>query len=395
MPDRSFVIVAVIGFLAPVLREMLPRALVPAIVFELVGGMLVGPHVLDIANTTESVELFAQIGLAALLFLAGREIQIDKLRGALLERSLAGFAIGLLIAAGIAAVMHSVGLVKTPLLVAVTLVSTSLSVIIVPLRDERQTTTTFGQQVIAAAAISEFGAVILLSFFFSGERAGIATELVHLSAFILVAVIVFLSVSQASRYARLVEALERLREGSAQIQVRADLALVAVVVAVASALGLEAILAAFTVGVIRGMTSPGDRDSEERLDAVTLGIFVPFFFVASGIDFNLPQLFDDLGDVVRLPLFVIALLLVHVVPAGLYLRTMSRDRALAAGLLQATSFSFIIVATQIGLQLHIMTVETATSLVGAGVITVIAFPAIAFRLLERDEQHARGQPAPT
>jgi Kef-type K+ transport system membrane component KefB len=168
VPDRSFVIVAVIGFLAPVLRELLPWAFVPAIVFELVGGMIVGPHILGIADTTESVELFAQIGLAALLFLAGREIQVEKLRGPVLERALAGFAIGFLIAAGIAAVMHSAGLIKTPLLVSVILVSTSLSVIIVPLRDARQTTTSFGQQVIAAAAISEFGAVILLSFFFSG-----------------------------------------------------------------------------------------------------------------------------------------------------------------------------------------------------------------------------------
>jgi Kef-type K+ transport system membrane component KefB len=393
VPDRSFVIVAVIAFLAPVLREMLPRALVPAIVFELVGGMIVGPHILGIADTTESVELFAQIGLAALLFLAGREIQVDKLRGSLLERSLAGFAIGFLIAAGIGGVMHSVGLVKTPLLVAVTLVSTSLSVIIVPLRDAKETSTPFGQQVIAAAAISEFGAVILLSFFFSGERTGISTELVHLSAFVLLAVIVFLSVSQGSRYARLVGALERLREGSAQIQVRADLALVAVVVALANALGLESILAAFTVGVIRGMTSPGDRDSEQRLDAVTLGIFVPFFFIASGIDFNLPELFDDVGDWIRLPLFVAAILLVHLIPAGLYLRSMSRPTALAAGLLQATSFSFIIVATQIGLQLHIMVPDTATSLVGAGVITVIAFPALAFRLLEKDRR-AGGRPAP-
>jgi Kef-type K+ transport system membrane component KefB len=392
VPDGSFVIVAVIAFLAPVLREMLPRALVPAIVFELVGGMIVGPHVLGIADTTESVELFAQIGLAALLFLAGREIQVDRLRGSLLERSLAGFAIGFLFAAGIGAVMHSVGLVKTPLLVAVILVSTSLSVIIVPLRDAKETSTSFGQQVIAAAAISEFGAVILLSFFFSGERGGISTELVHLSAFVLVAVIVFLSVSQGSRYGRLVEALERLREGSAQIQVRADLALVAVVVALANALGLESILAAFTVGVIRGMTSPGDRDSEQRLDAVTLGIFVPFFFVASGIDFNLPELFDDVGDWIRLPLFVIAILLVHLVPAGLYLRSMSQRMALAAGLLQATSFSFIIVATQIGLQLHIMVPDTATSLVGAGVITVIAFPALAFRLLEK-ERRAGTRPA--
>ena len=85
-------------------------------------------------------------------------------------------------------------------------------------------------------------------------------------------------------------AVERLRAGSTQIQVRADLALVAVVVALANSLGLESILAAFTVGIIRGMTSPGDRAREQRLDTVALGIFIPFFFVASGIDFHLDQL---------------------------------------------------------------------------------------------------------
>ena len=80
------------------------------------------------------------------------------------------------------------------------------------------------------------------------------------------------------------------------------------------------------------------------------------------------------------------LLLAHVIPALLYRRTMSGRRVLAAGLLQATSFSFLIVATQIGLSLHLMIPETATSLVAAGLISVIAFPAIAFRLLgERAE----------
>ena len=69
----------------------------------------------------------------------------------------------------------------------------------------------------------------------------------------------------------------------------------------------------------------------EIMIAVTLGIIVPFFFVASGIDFNLPELFTDLGDVIRLPLFIAALLLVHLVPAALYLRSMSRPMAIAAG----------------------------------------------------------------
>ena len=397
MPDFSFVVVAVIAFLAPLLRELIPWLFVPAIVLELVLGIVVGPQVLDIAHSSEPVELFSTIGLAALLFLAGREIDIERLRGAVLERGLACFGLGFLIATAIAAPLHEVGLIKTPLLVAVILVATSLSIIIVPLRDEGEINTAFGQQVIATAAIAEFAAVILLSFFYSNERTGFGTELVHLSAFALLAVVVFLTISQGARSTRLSQALDRLRESSAQIQTRADLALIAVVVGITSELGLETILAAFTVGVIRGMTEDRDDRLEQKREAVALGIFVPFFFVSSGLDFQLDELFATIGGVIRLPVFVLALLAVHVMPALIYARTMGTRKALAAGLLQATSFSFVIVATQIGLQLHIMVQATATALVGAGLISVIAFPAIAFALLREEREPpgavARGEPS--
>jgi Kef-type K+ transport system membrane component KefB len=391
MPDFSFVVVAVIAFTAPVLRELIPRLLVPSIVLELVFGIIVGPQVLGIAHASQPVDLFSTIGLAALLFLAGREIDVERLRGAVLERGLACLALGFLIAAALAAPMHEVGLIKTPLLVAVILVATSLSVIIVPLRDEGEINTGFGQQVIATAAIAEFASVILLSFFYSNERTGYGTELVHLSAFVLLAVIVFLTVSQAGRSTRLSAAMERLRESSAQIQTRADLALVAIVVGITTKLGLESILAAFTVGVIRGMTEQRDEASDQKREAVALGIFVPFFFVSSGLSFQLDELFATVGGVIRLPVFVLALLAVHVIPALLYRRTMGMRMAVAAGLLQATSFSFIIVATQIGLQLHIMLQSTATALVGAGLISVVAFPAIGFAIL-RGERTAQGEP---
>ena len=89
----SFIIVAAIAFVAPLIRGMVPRILVPAIVLELVAGIIVGPHGLGLASETTPVEVFSTVGLACLLFLAGREIQVERLRGALLATSLAGFAI--------------------------------------------------------------------------------------------------------------------------------------------------------------------------------------------------------------------------------------------------------------------------------------------------------------
>jgi len=381
-PYTSFVVVAVIAFLAPLIRGMAPQILVPAIVLELVGGIIVGPHGIGIASATPPVEVFSTVGLACLLFLAGREIQVERLRGALLTTSLAGFVISFALAFGAAVVLHEVGLIKTPLLVAIVFVATSLSIIIVPLKDARETDTEWGQQVIAAAAVAEFGAVILLSFFYSGQRSGAGTEIFHLSLFVVLAALLLFSLTHANEFRRITGAMKRLERTSAQIRVRGDFALIAVVAGVASRLGLESILAAFTVGVIRGMTSErGDELAEERLDAVTLGIFIPFFFVGSGLDFDVGALFSSVSAFIRLPLFLLAVLVVRALPALIYRSRFATRRTAAAGLLQATSLSFIVVATQIGLGLHIMYRATATALVGAGLITVIVFPVLAFALI--------------
>jgi Kef-type K+ transport system membrane component KefB len=387
----SFVVVAVIAFLAPLIRAMWPAILVPAIVLELVGGIIVGPHGIGIASSTEPVEVFSTVGLACLLFLAGREIQVDRLRGPLLTTSIAGFAISFALAFAAALALHAVGLIKTPLLVAIVFVATSLSIIIVPLKDAHETDTDWGQQVIAAAAVAEFGAVILLSFFYSGERSGPGTEIFHLALFLVLSALVLVSLTHGPQFKRVTDAIKRLEGTSAQIGVRGDFALIAVVAGVASQLGLETILAAFTVGVIRGMTSGRGELQEERLDAVTLGIFIPFFFVGSGLDFDLGALFSSVSSFIRLPLFLLAILLVRALPALIYRARFATRRTAAAGLLQATSLSFIVVATQIGLMLHIMYPATATALVGAGLITVMVFPAAAFALIGEPETETAGE----
>jgi Kef-type K+ transport system membrane component KefB len=387
----SFVIVAAIAFAAPLIRGMAPQILVPSIVLELVAGIVVGPHGLGLASATTPVEVFSTVGLASLLFLAGREIQVERLRGALLATSLAGFAISFVLGFGAGFGLHAVGLIKTPLLLAIIFVATSLSIIIVPLKDGGETETDWGQQVIAAAAIAEFGAVVMLSFFYSSEHKGAPTEILHLSLFVLVAALVLFSITRASQLRRVREAIDRLEGTSAQIRVRGDFALVAVVAGVASQLGLETILAAFTVGVIRGMTSGRDDRQEERLDAVALGIFVPFFFVSSGLDFNIGALFASISSFIRLPLFVLALLVVRGLPALLYRGRFGTMRTTAAGLLQATSLSFIVVATQIGLALKIMYPATATALVAAGLVSVVVFPALAFSLIGEPEVETAGE----
>ena len=224
----------------------------------------------------------ALIGLAFLLFLAGLEIEFDKLRGQVLRLASLGFALSFAIAVAASFVLKAAGLVDTPLLVAIILSATSLGVIIPVLKDAGEISSTFGQLVVAAGTIADFGAIILLSLFFSGEG-GVGSTLVLLGALVGLAVAVFLVVSGAEHSMRIRADLLRLQDTTAQISVRGAVVLFMGFAALAENFGLEVILGAFTAGAVltlvdrdQAMTHP---DFRRKLEAMGFGFFIPVFFV--------------------------------------------------------------------------------------------------------------------
>jgi Kef-type K+ transport system membrane component KefB len=155
--------------------------------------------------------------------------------------------------------------------------------------------------------------------------------------------------------------------------------------ALAQRLGLETILAAFLAGAALRLI---DRDQFQthpnfpvKLEAIGYGFLIPMFFVSSGLQFDLHALVNSPSSLLRLPLFVIALLAVRGLPALIYRGIITGRRLVAAGLLQATSLPFIVAATTIGLDLRLISAATGAALVGAGLVSVIAFPAVALMLL--------------
>jgi hypothetical protein len=65
-----------------------------------------------------------------------------------------------------------------------------------------------------------------------------------------------------------------------------------------------------------------------------------------------------------------------------------------AGVLQATSLPFIVAATQIGVQIGVVTKASAAALIAAGLLSVIIFPALGLSLLRREERSAGVAMAP-
>src|ERR671933_809594 len=158
MPAFSNLLIVVsVAFAAPFLLGLFPAVRLPSVVLEIVAGIVVGPSLLGWASIDESVSVISVLGLAFVLFLAGLEIELERLRGPLLRLVSMGFAISFALALAVAAGLHAGGLVQTPLLVAIILCSTSLGVLVPVLKDSGQLATTFGQLIIAAASIADFG----------------------------------------------------------------------------------------------------------------------------------------------------------------------------------------------------------------------------------------------
>jgi Kef-type K+ transport system membrane component KefB len=389
MPDVSFtslLVVAAIAVLAPLTVGFFTRLRIPAVVLEIIGGIIVGPSVLGWVHIDLPVQILALFGLAFLLFLAGLEIDVHRLRGRLLRFAVLGYLVTLVLGYGAGASFTAAGWVSQPLLLAIALSATSLGLVVPVLKDAGQVRSDVGQSALAAASIADFAAIVLLSLFFSSSGGSTGSKVVVLGAFAGLVAVTGLAVSGAARSMRLGQMLLRLQDTTAEIRVRFAVLLLVAFTALAERFGLESILGAFLAGAIVGLV---DRDSAShpnfriKLEAIGYGFLVPVFFVSSGVKLDLAGLLHSPSALIRVPVFLLALLVVRGVPALIGLRANGTRATLALGLLQATSLPFIVTATQIGVTLGKITPVTAAALVCAGLLSVLIFPLIALTLLRR------------
>jgi Kef-type K+ transport system membrane component KefB len=388
MPDISLVglvVVAAIAFLVPLGLGLVPSLRLPSVVLEIVAGIVIGPAVLGLVEVDLPLQVLALLGLAFLLLLAGLEIDLDRLRGARLRSAATGFVISLAVALGIGLGLYATGLIQAPLLVAIILSSTSLGIVIPVLTDTGQASTPLGQLIIAGSSIADFGAIILLSLFFSGDSSSVGATLLLIGAFVVLVIATGVALAEVEHSSRLSSALTRLQDSSAQIRVRGAFLLLVGLVVVAQLFGLEVILGAFFAGAVLKLL---DRDKmmthtgfHTKLQAIGFGVFIPFFFITSGIQLDVRALFTGGAALALVPVFLLALLLARGLPAALY-RSMVGDRSsLAAGLLQATSLPFIVAATGIGMELGILSPVVGAAMVVAGLVSVVLFPLGALTIL--------------
>jgi Kef-type K+ transport system membrane component KefB len=384
----GLVIVCVVAFVAPLLLGMMPKVRLPAIVLEILAGIAIGPAGLKWVAIDEPIRVLSLVGFAFLLFLVGLELDVRLLRGKRLQVTTLGFAVSVVLAYVIALALRGGGLVKSPLLFALCLSSSALGIIAPVLKDAGESTTDFGQLIIAAASISDFGTVFLLSLLFSREQTSTLVQLLLIGGFGVLTLVMVFAMTMAGRSSVLTSVLSRLQDSTAQIRIRGAFLLMVALTALAAKLGLEVILGAFVAGALLAVLDADYHQTHpkfhEKLEAIGFGVFIPVFFVTSGLKFDVGALFSDASTILRVPLFLFLLLVARGVPALLYRPLVGTSKSMIGGLLQATSLPFIVAVTTIGLELNAMDRSNAAALVAAGLLSVVIFPMTGLALLRRE-----------
>ncbi len=374
----SLLVVALVAALAPVIVGLLARLRIPQVVVLILGGVVVGPEVLDLADTA-SIELFSNVGLGFLFLLAGYELDLRLFRQRAGKLAITGWFFSLAVAGVVVGLLAATDLVDAFIPVALGLTTTALGTLLPILRDNNMLSGTFGSYALAAGAVGELFPVVAIAIFLGSN--GQFLGLISLLAVGVIALLLSL-MPRLARGGPIQRIVTEGQHATAQTTLRWTVVLLLLLLVIANDFGLDVVLGAFLAGMVLHRWAPGDVDSlETKLDAVGYGFFIPIFFVSSGMGLDLDSIIEA---PLRLLVFFLLLLIVRGLPTLLVYRSalplLERVELL---FVVSTALPLLVALSAIGLETGEMLPENAAALVGAGVLSVLVYPAIAAAIHRR------------
>lgn len=354
--------------------------------------MLLGPSGLGWVHPGEILDSMSDFGLAALFFMAGNEIDPTSLRGKPGKRALGWWVLSAVLAIG-------AGFAVGPdpaaaVIIAIALTGTALGTIMPILRDAGLIPTPLGQGIMRTGAIGEFAPLVAITVVLSGLQPLVGTLV--LVVFVGIAALAFWYAGR-NTHAWLNRMVSVTLHTSGQFAVRFVLLLLVALVSLALVLGVDFLLGAFVAGMLarvmlRGTDPVEKHVVEAKIDSVAFGFLVPVFFISTGVAFPLTALLGDTSALALIPVFLLIMMAVRGVPGwfGAGSGVSLSDRRSAA-LFTATSLPIVIAATGIGTDHGVLSEHTAAAMVGAALLTVLLFPALA--LVGRRDPEPLAEPA--
>lgn len=385
-------IIVILAFIVPLLMGRIRW--LPIVVGEILAGMIIGHSGFNLIGQNEILEIFSNIGLSFLMFLAGMEIDFNRLfpqkpnpetlksdtknspgKPNVLILSLMVYVLTLALAVPGGFILNKMGLPGDPWLLAFVLSATSLGVLLPILKQRQMSYTTNGQAIFITALLADFLTVILLTIFLIIHQRGLNLQVFSIFLLFLAFFLAYRVLSQFFAIRAIRALVDELSQVTVQIKVRGAIAILMAFVVLASFLGLELILGAFLAGMIISLIRPPeDLELVHKLEAFGFGFFIPVFFIMVGVEMNLGAIMENPDSLVAIPILLLISVIVKLIPMLVFLKHLSWREIIADGLLLNTHLSIEIAIAVIGLRLGLLDTASSTMLILFALLTVLLMP---------------------
>ncbi len=395
-------IVMLLALVVPVAVSRIQAFRIPIVVGEIIVGIIVGKSGLNWVQQSQWLQFLQFFGLAYLMFVSGLEIDFAVLRPAPkgapgLRRWFVNAPTFATVAAGLTFTLSIIfslwlqreGIVRSPLLFALIMTTTSLTVVVPVLKEYDLLVTAYGQLLLSAAVIADFFTMLLISVAASLYRGGLSANILLVFVLVLALILAYLVLRRMSG---LHTAFRSLAHGTAQLGIRGALALMVVFLVLSQALGVQAILGTFLAGVLVALLSPNKRtDMQNKLDAIGFGFLIPIFFIMVGVDFNFRALLHDPKALLLLPLLFVATYLFKGLPALLLRFAYPWRETWAGALMLTTQMSVTVAATEVGVRIGAISNGVGTAIILVAMLTSVLSPIGFGKLLPPQKETLRHQ----
>jgi Kef-type K+ transport system membrane component KefB len=390
-PDvRSLALVLLASSLGALLSRLSRRIVLPTVVVEIVLGILIGPAVLDIAKVDSYLQYLATFGLALLFFFVGLEVVEQKVPRASLARGTRGWGLSVAIGLAVGVVLQQLGLDAEWWVLGIALTTTSLGTLVPILGDAGIMPTPLGVALLGTGVAGEFWPIVVISVFLTGTR-GAVEEIVLLIGF---GIVVGLAATAAlrARPPGVVRVLQETVHTTGQMAVRLSIFVIVALALLARDVGFDFVLGALAAGLVVGLAidSPEGEPVRLRLEGIGFGLLIPIYFVTTGMNFDLDSLLTVKGLAIA-ALFLGLLFVVRGASALLWLRELGPRRSIGLALFGATALPLIVAIVDVAMDHDAIAKDVGASLVGAGMISVLAFPLAGLRIVGREGDADRSE----
>ena len=351
------------------------RLKLPAVVGELLAGIIIGPAVFNLVQPSGIIKVFSDIGVIFLMFLAGLDSDIKTLKR-LLRPSVLVAAFGMIVPIIIAymtGILFKFSQVES-LFLGLTFSATSVSISVAVLQEMGRLEGKEGMTILGAAVADDLLSILLLSIVSGltgvsepGSNMGkdLALSLLIQAAFLILLVLLSVYV------------IPRLINLSQRLTLPVPETLVAMIIVVlaswaAGEVGLSNVIGAFFAGLALNRTS-AQKTLKKNFIVIGYSSFIPIFFVSIGLDMSIKGI---LHDFILFIVLVIGGVFSKLVGAGLGAKIagFSNSSSLLVGTGMVSRGEMALVVAQIGLTNHLLAPAAYSTVIGAIIMTTVISP---------------------